>query len=170
MPDNSTATPHVTLEMLRGAFAMRADAYAHIFDVLREEFGAEKAVSLIGTATRRLGDQMGAKFAHLGPDDLEGLKDAFLAGIPCGDIMFSPEIVRCDDERLEIQFHRCPLKDHWVANGRNDEDVEHLCKAAGAIDGGLFTRAGFTFLGETWTPGKQGCCLLRVEPGPDARR
>ena len=74
-------------------------------------------------------------------------------------------IKKCDDERLEIQFHRCPLKDTWVEQGRNEEDLELLCKAAGAIDGGLFTRAGFTFKGETWTKGKSGCCLLKVEPG-----
>ncbi len=158
--------PEVTLEMLKGAFAMRADAYAHIFDVLRDELGVEKAVELISTATRRLGMDMGGRFEHLGPDNLPALKDEFLAGVPCASEMFDPEVVKCDNERLEIQFHRCPLKDHWVENGRSDEDVEHLCKAAGAIDGGLFTRAGFTFKGETWTKGKEGCCLLKVEPGP----
>lgn len=165
MADENTKTPEITLAMLKGAFAMRADAYAHMFDVLREEFDAEKAVELIAKSTTRLGKDMGGKFAHLGPANLQGLKDEFLAGIPCADDMFAPEVKKCDDESLEIQFHRCPLKDHWVENGRNDEDVELLCKAAGAIDGGLFTRAGFIFKGETWKPGQEGCCLLKVVPG-----
>lgn len=169
MADDSRSEPPVTLDMLKAAFAMRASAYAHVFDVLREEYGADRAVELIARATRRLGDDMGQKFAHLGPADLDGLRDAFLGGIPCADEMFAPEVKRSDDERLEIQFHRCPLKDTWVAQGRSDEDVEMLCRAAGAIDGGLFTTAGFTFKGETWHPGRGGCCLLKVEPGPAAR-
>jgi len=156
---------HPALEMLKGAFAMRADAYGHIYDVLREAFGAERAVELVAKATRRLGEEMGEKYAHLGPHDLCGLKDAFLAGIPCADELFAPEVMKCDSEALKIKFHRCPLKDHWVAKGRNDADVENLCRAAGAIDGGLFTRAGFTFKGKTWTAGQEGCCLLIVEPG-----
>jgi hypothetical protein len=159
-----------TLAMLKGAFAMRAEAYAQLFDVLREEFGAERAVELMSRATHRMGRGMGKKFAAYGPDDLRGLGDAFLGGIPCAADMFAPDVQRSDDERLEIQFHRCPLKDHWVAAGRSDEDVELLCKVAGAIDVGLFTEAGFTFKGETWQRGRSGCCLLRVEPGPAAGR
>ena len=156
-----------TLDMLKGAFAMRADAYGHIYDVLSEEFGAERAVELIARATRRLGEEMGEKFAFFGPDDLCGLKDAFLGGIPCASEMFAPEVKKCDQQSLEIQFHRCPLKDHWVARGRSECDIENLCRAAGAIDGGLFSRAGFKFRGKTWRRGQKGCCLLIVEPGGD---
>ena len=165
MAETDPKEPHVTLDMLKGAFAMRADAYGHIYDVLSEEFDTRTAVRLMARATTRLGEEMGGRFAHLGPDDLSGLKDAFLAGIPCADAMFGPEVVKCDNEHLEIQFLRCPLKDHWVAKGRSDEDIENLCKAAGAIDGGLFRRAGFVFKGETWKAGQKGCCLLKVEPG-----
>ena len=165
MTIDSSTEPDVTLNQLKAAFAMRADAYAHLFDVLREEFGSPRAVALMAKATTRMGREMGEKFSHLGPDNLAGLKDAFLSGIPCAADMFAPEVLRCDDERLEIQFHRCPLKDHWVEQGRSDEDIEHLCKAAGAIDGGLFSSAGFTFKGDTWQRGNPGCCLLKVERG-----
>lgn len=166
MTANSSNEPDITLDQLKGAFAMRADAYAHLFDVLREEFDTQKAVELIAKATTRLGRGLGERYSHLGPDNLPGLKDAFLSGIPCAADMFAPEVLQCDDERLEIQFHRCPLKDHWVEQGRSDADIEHLCKAAAAIDGGLFSSAGFTFKGETWQRGNPGCCLLKVEPGP----
>lgn len=167
MSETNGAT-EVTLEMLKGAFSMRAAAYAHLFDVLRDEFGAERAVQLIGRATRRLGEDIGRKFERHGPSDLDGLKTDFLAGIPCVDDIFSPEVKRCDEERLEIQFHRCPMKDTWTQMGRSDQDIVMLCRASGAIDDGLFARAGFAFKGETWTPGKAGCCLLRVEPGESA--
>lgn len=154
--------------LLRNAYGMRAAAYAHMFDVLRERFGTETALEVGKESTRRLGETMGVKFAGHGPGDLEGLCGAFLDGIPNRDEMFAPEIKRCDGELLEIHFHRCPLKEAWQAQGRNDEDLELLCTMAGAIDGGLFEAAGFTFKGETWKPGDEGCCRLKVLPGPGA--
>jgi hypothetical protein len=157
----------VTLEQLRAAVNMRASAYGHIFDVLKERFGAEQAVELLGDATRRLGEDMGAKFAEHGPADTVGLCDAFLSGIPGRDAMFAPEVIERSEDRIEIQFHRCPLKDFWVGDGRSDEEVEQLCRAAGRIDGGLFETAGFVFKGKTWKPGQNGCCRLIVEPGAE---
>ncbi|MGQ9371606.1 L-2-amino-thiazoline-4-carboxylic acid hydrolase [Azospirillum sp. ST 5-10] len=154
--------------MLRNAYAMRAAAYAHMFDVLRERFGETVALEVGRESTRRLGESMGVKFQGFGPADLTGLCSAFLDGIPNRETMFAPEILRCDDERLEIQFHRCPLKEAWEAQGRSPEDVELLCRMAGAIDGGLFETAGFTFKGITWKPGQEGCCRLVVEPGSAA--
>lgn len=154
-----------TRQLIRRAFAMRADAYAHLFDVMREKLGTDKALEIGMEATRRMGVEMGKAFAHLGPKDLAGLKDAFLGGIIDGEAMFGPEVVRCDKDELQIYFHRCPLKEAWAAKGRSDEDLALLCRLAGAIDRGLFETAGFTFAGETWKPGEPGCCRLRVLPG-----
>lgn len=168
MTETSPSGRMVPIEWLQGAFTMRAAAYANMFDVLRDAFGSDKAVELVGEATRRMGVTMGAKFADLGPANLTALKDRFIGGIPAVEVIFQPEIRQCDDERLEIKFHRCPLKDAWVAMGRSDEDLELLCKAGGAIDGGLFKAAGFVFKGETWKPGEEGCCRLIVEPGEAA--
>lgn len=168
MTDRQSIPVEEARALLRRSFAMRAQAYAHMFDVLREEFGAERALELTMRATRRMGEKMGEAFEEHGPRDLAGLKNAFLSGIIEGEALFSPEVVVCDDERLEIYFHRCPLKEAWVQMGRGDEDVEMLCRMAGAIDGGLFTRAGFTFAGDTWKPGEHGCCRLKVLPGAGA--
>lgn len=155
-----------TRALLRRAFAMRAEAYAHILDVLRERHGTEEALAVAMEATRRMGVAMGRRFAHLGPADLAGLRDAFLGAIIDGEALFAPEVVRCDHDELRIHFHRCPLKEAWVAGGRPPEDVALLCRIAGAIDRGLFEAAGFAFAGETWQPGESGCCRLRVLPGP----
>ena len=168
MPTENTSSRTVPIEWLQRAFAMRAQAYAHVFDVLREKFGVDQALALLSESTRRLGSAMGTRYAEFGPSDLSGLKSAFLGEIPAGDVMFQPEVRRCDAEVLEIQFHRCPLKEAWEATGRPAEDVALLCKAAGAIDQGLFSAAGFVLDGTTWQPGQAGCCLLRVKPGPRA--
>jgi predicted ArsR family transcriptional regulator len=157
--------PEITFEQLSGAYAMRAKFYMHMFDVLRDEIGAEKTVDLMGEATFRLGADMGQKFKSTGPANIEALTEQFLNSIPCRDKLFAPELRKCDKEGMEIQFHNCPLKDNWVAEGRNDEDLELMCRAAGAIDAGMFGAAGFTFKGETWKPGQTGCCRLVVEPG-----
>ena len=152
--------------LLRRAFAMRAAAYAHTYDVLAEEFGAERALELSKRATRRMGEAMGKAFAAHAPNDLPALKDAFLGGIIEGDALFGPDVVQADGEAMRIHFHRCPLKEAWEEQGRAPEDVARLCELAGAIDGGLFEGAGFKFAGETWQVGEQGCCRLCVLPGP----
>ena len=154
--------------LLRRSFAMRAAFYAETFDVLRERFGRDEAMALMTVMTRRMGEKMGRAYAAHGPADLEGLKDSFLGGIIEGPALFAPEVKRCDAQELAIDFHRCPLKEAWQAAGRTDEDLKDLCIIAGAIDGGLFEAAGFTFAGTTWQPGEAGCCHLRVLPGPAA--
>jgi hypothetical protein len=156
----------IPISALRAALKMRAAAYAHMFDVMREQLGLEKALEIGHEATRRLGSDMGKSYSDFGPDDLAGLRDAFLGGIPGIGELFIPEVVKCDADELEIYFQKCPLKDAWAELGRTDEDIEHLCDFAGAIDAGLFTSAGFSFAGETWKPGQSGCCRLRVRPGP----
>jgi hypothetical protein len=163
-PDDTLPRQEVA-ELLRRSFAMRAASYAHFYDVLAEEFGPDRALDLGKRAIRRMGETMGKTFAHLGPDDLAGLGDAFLGGIIEGEALFAPEVVQVDDDALRITFHRCPLKEAWQAMGRSDEDVRALCEMAGAIDGGLFEAAGFTFAGETWQIGQTGCCRLCVLPG-----
>lgn len=162
---DAPATPEITLEQLSGAYAMRAKFYMQMFDVLREEYGPDKTIELMSKATFRLGVEMGEKLKAHGPANIEALTEQFLNGIPCRDHLFSPELLKCDAEGMEIQFHRCPLKDNWEAAGREGDELEMLCRAAGAIDAGLFGAAGFTFKGETWKPGKTGCCRLIVEPG-----
>ena len=156
----------VPIEWLQGAFAMRAAAYANMFDVLREAFGTDRAVEIVSEATRRMGVTMGAKFADLGPADLNGLKDRFLGGIPAGEVIFQPEVLRCDDERLEIQFHRCPLKEAWQEAGYDGAALANLCDIGGVVDYGTFEKAGFRIQSDTWQPGREGCCRLHIRPGP----
>jgi L-2-amino-thiazoline-4-carboxylic acid hydrolase len=153
-------------QLLRRSFAMRAAFYAETFAVLTAELGRDEAMRLCQQMTRRMGEKMGAAYAKHGPSDLKGLKDSFLNGIIEGEALFAPEVTRCDDKELCIHFHRCPLKEAWEQQGHAGASLQDLCVIAGAIDGGLFEAAGFTFAGETWKPGDEGCCRLRVLPGP----
>lgn len=166
---NQDTAPQITLEQLSGAYSMRAKFYKHMFDVLRETYDNDTAIKLMSEATYRLGSEMGEKLKPHGPTNIEALTEQFLQGIPCKDHLFAPELRKCDEEGMEIQFHTCPLKTSWEADGREGDELEMLCRSAGAIDAGMFTTAGFVFEGETWKPGKTGCCRLIVKPGASAK-
>lgn len=165
-PDGApAASPAVPLEQLRDAFKSRAMVYAAMYDAIAETHGPDEAKAICKRAIYRRGEAIGHLFAQHAPADLEGLKKTFLEFIPQGPHMFAPEVVRCDAEELEIQFHRCPLKEAWQAAGMSDADIERLCDIAGIVDYGTFEKAGFRIVSDTWKPGREGCCRLHIKPG-----
>lgn len=140
----------------------RALIYLEMYDVLSEELGAQKAEALLAKAIYRRGRQMGAPFRKFAPDDLAGLRDAFLGNVPGGKEIFQPQVLRDEPGALDIQLHGCPLKDAWREAGLPEEKVATLCRIAGAVDRGLFEGAGFRFENRTYTPGAKGCCFLSI--------
>lgn len=150
---------------LYDSFKNRAALYYLIFDELRGEVGAEQAEEIMKRAIYRRGRQKSAKYAAYAPADLEGLKEAFVGGIPDDGAMFEPEVLRCDDAGLDIKFHRCPLRDAWMEMGLPDEEVATICRIAARIDNGTFEGAEFEFSADTWQPGGEGCCHLHIRPG-----
>jgi len=153
---------------LIGQMKNRALIYLEMYDVLVEEFGAERAEALLTRAIYRRGKQMGARFKRFSPSDLAGLREAFLASVPGGREIFQPQVLKDENGALEIQLHGCPLKDAWREAGLPEEKVTTLCRIAGAVDKGLFEGAGFRFENRTWKPGAQGCCFLSIRPGGTA--
>ena len=150
---------------LHDAFANRAHIYHLLFDELRAAVGADRAADLMGRAIHRRGGQQAARYTPFAPDDLEGLRDAFVGGLPDGGALFAPEVVRCDAGGLDVKFHRCPLKQAWLDAGLAEEEVAVLCRIAAQVDQGLFEAAGFRFHADTYRPGAVGCCFLHIRPG-----
>ncbi|MGI6420145.1 MAG: L-2-amino-thiazoline-4-carboxylic acid hydrolase [Thermoguttaceae bacterium] len=150
---------------LYDSFKNRAILYYLIFDELCGEVGAERAEEIMKRAIYRRGQQKGEKYAAYAPDDLAGLKEAFVGGIPDGGAMFGPEVLRCDAVALDIKFHNCPLRDAWMEMGLAGEKVATMCRIAARIDNGAFEAAGFKFSADTWQPGGEGCCHLHIRPG-----
>jgi len=151
---------------LYGAFRNRALLYHHLFDTRRKELGEARAVEVMGRAIYARGTEIGKAFARYAPDDLAGLRDAFVGFVPDDGRMFAPEVTRCDAGGLDIKLQRCPLKDAWHEAGLSEADVARLCQIAGRIDNGTFEAAGFEFSADTWRPGREGCCSLHIRPGP----
>ena len=152
-------------EQLYAAYKNRGMMYYHIFQVLSQEVGYEKAAAIMKRGIYNRGLEIGKKYAQYGPIDLEGLKNAFLAGSADRGKMFQPEILRCDHDGLHIQMRSCPLKEAYQEAGLRDEQIARMCDIAAEVDYGTFQGAGFQFSAETWKPGQEGCCLLKIKPG-----
>ena len=150
---------------LMDSFKNRAILYYLIFDEMRAELGEQRAAEVLARAIYRRGTQNGHKLASFAPDDFEGLKRAFLGGIPDEGRLFDPQVLRCDEEGLDIRFRRCPLKEAWQEMGLAKEEVATICRIAARVDNGLFDSAGFNFSAETWQPGGDGCCYLHLRSG-----
>jgi hypothetical protein len=150
---------------LWASFKNRAMVYLEVYRVLEEELGAERAAALLKKAIYRRGCEIGRQFERFGPGDLAGLKEAFLGILPDDGKVFEPEVIACDDSRLEIQLCRCPLKEAWQEAGLDEAQVARMCEIAGVVDNGTFEAAGFRFRSETWRPGRSGCCHLFIEKG-----
>lgn len=154
---------------LYASFKNRAMMYYHIFDELRKEIGEEKATAIMKRAIYKRGLETGKQLAKFGPNDLEGLKNAFIGLDPDEGRMFSAEVLRCDAGRVDIEFHRCPLREAWQEAGLSDEDTAKICAIAARVDNGTFEGAGFEFFADTWKPEQGNCCFLHIRPGKEKK-
>ncbi len=141
----------------------RAKIYYYIYDELRRELGEAKAKELMKRAIYRRGQDIGEKFKPYAPGDFEGLKDAFIGGIPDGGQMFLPRVVQADSAGMEIEFYNCPLKNAWREMGLDAKDCSDMCEIARVIDNGTFEGAGFDFSVKAMPEGDLDCCTLTVK-------
>jgi len=149
---------------LRASFKNRAVLYYLIFDELRKEIGQQQAVTILKRAIYRRGQQIGQQYCPFAPQDLAGLKEAFLENIPDEGRLFDPQVVQCDERSLVIHLNSCPLKQAWEELGLDEYDKAVMCEIAGEIDKGTFEAAGFSFEPDTWQPGRSECCHLNIHP------
>jgi hypothetical protein len=156
-------------DQLYASFKHRAMLYYLIFDELRSALGEPRAIAILTRAIRRRGEAIGQAYAAFAPDNLTGLRDAFLARIPDAGRMFSAKVERCDAGHLDITLQSCPLKDAWQEAGLSPQEVATLCRIAAAVDEGTFEGAGFMFSADTWQPGCEGCCQMHIRPGRGRR-
>ena len=149
-------------KQLVGVLKSRAMAFAAIYDEVARELGPDRALALMQRAIYARGAAMGKGFARFAPADFAGLCDSFLGVLPDKARPFQPEVLKNDAEGLDIKFHACPQKEAWIEAGLPPERVATMCAIAGAIDNGTFEGAGFALQAETWAPGRDGCCLLKI--------
>ncbi len=147
---------------LRESFQLRARLYDLIDQELSAELGPDRASDILGRAVERRGREVAAKmFAGIDTGDPRAVADAFLASSPDGGALY-PCQVRDEAGSLTLAIQACPLKDAWRDAGHAPERIARLCRIAGRFDVGLFGETRLAFSAETWTPGRDGCCRLRL--------
>lgn len=143
----------------------RAMIYYHVYEELARELGEDRAEEILKRAIYRRGQERAKEYRQFAPDDLCGVREAFLGHLPDEGRLFQPELLGDSPSALDIKFQRCPLKEAWLEAGLPEELVARLCRIAAEVDYGLFQEAGFNFSSDTWQPGGEGCCCLHIRPG-----
>ena len=146
---------------LHDANKERALIYLDIFREIRQRRGEQEAIDILRTALENRGRVFGKSLKSFAPRNFRGLCDAF-AYVPDGGVMFNPEEVRCDDKALELKMRKCPLKEAWQSADVTERQLSALLYCASAMDIGTMDEAGFELEIQTWQPGEEGCCSLKI--------
>jgi hypothetical protein len=94
--------------------------------------------------------------ADAGTKSLKGLKKKLFT-LPAR-MVFEMKILACTDDRLDIDFHYCPLVAAWQSQGATDEQIAKLCDIAMQGDRGIASSFGCELqLGETIANGYSKC-------------
>lgn len=147
------------------ATRQRAAVYAHLFNVLREKLGEERAVALMSEAIRAHGREKaaGSYSAAARSGDLRQAAREFASPDPVKQFQFAPRIVSASESEAVIAMSRCPLVDQWAEMGLPASDVATLCRIARAVDFGTWEGAlGFGLAFEGTRGGGKDECVLRV--------
>jgi len=143
----------------------RGRIYLAVFRELSKRYGEDEAVSVMRSASRSHGIEVGQSIAHLSPGNFEALLEEYFKG-PDDGMTYQPKVMEMNEHCLEVHVQSCPLKDGWLDYGCSDEEVCTLLKCATAFDEGVWETAGFDYELEMWSPGKSGCCRTKLKVKP----
>ena len=146
---------------LHDANKERALIYLDIFREIRHRRGEQEAIDILRTALEKRGREFGKSLKSFAPRNFRGVCDAF-AYVPDGGVMFNPEEVRCDDKALELKMRKCPLKEAWQSADVTERELSAVLYCASAMDIVTMDEAGFELEIQTWQPGEEGCCSLKI--------
>ena len=165
MPSADGATMWNALNQANKA---RALVYVEFFRAIERRFGRKTAVELTKEAIYNWGRTLAGGLESYLPSDFKGLCASF-AYAPDGGAMFTPDVIACSEQGLDVQFKTCPLKTGWLEAGMAEDDLVLFCEMASQADYGTLEAAGFSVDIETWVPGSSGCCRLKIRPGKETQ-
>lgn len=80
-------------------------------------------------------------------------------------IIFEMDLLECDDDKLSLDFHYCPLVKGWQKLGLSDEEIANLCDTAMCGDHAIARQFGGELqLGKVIAKGDDVCELRFVKP------
>lgn len=155
-------TPKVTdnekSNIQRGAIGHRATWMALTYLAGKDAGMAAEAEKFAREGIAKTGYKDGCSFLAKcsdGPNCAE-LKDIFLSDITRAS--FEIDFINCTEDRLDMEFHHCPLLKAWQDLGLDDETCALLCDVAMEGDRNIAKGMGLDFhLGDTLAEGKSTC-------------
>ena len=139
----------------------RGLVYTAILGEMRKELGEERANEIFKRAIHGHGVKM-SKFLDP-PSNIEEFKEWLLAFLPDGGAMHEPEVLRCDEEGLDVKLRRCPLKEGWRMLDMSRDEVADMCRHADSFDHGFFGSI-FDYSMDLWTEHADDSCILHFRP------
>lgn len=161
MIDNKTTIkddPVVNIQ--RDAIGHRATWTGLTYVKAREAGLAEVAETLIRAAIAETGCIHGTEIkSHCqSPDSVECFVDTFMT--PNVVKTFEVEFKAKSPDRVDLEFHHCPLLKAWQDLGLDDQTCEKLCDMAMDGDRNIAKAMGYAFdLGDTIANGDKTCKL-----------
>jgi len=154
------------VDIQRGAIGHRATWTGLTYTKAREAGKADEAEKFIREAIQETGkihgEQIKAKCSN--PGNVASFTDAFL----------NPNVIKCfemdfknkTEDRLDIEFHYCPLVKAWQDLGFDDATCDKLCDMAMDGDRGIAKAMGLEFhLGDTIAKGCKVCQVSFYKKG-----
>ena len=146
------------VDMLRSAIGHRATWTGLTYVKARAAGKAEKTEKFIREAISETGMVQGASIKSncQEPENVKCFAETFLNSnlVKTFEIEFKSK----SEERVDIEFHHCPLLKAWQDLGFDDETCEKLCDMAMDGDRGIAKAMGFEFyLGDTIAKGCKTC-------------
>lgn len=134
--------------ILRGAVWTRACWMGLIYEEACKAGWAKEGEEIIRRAVRRYGQSQGAsmKKSLAGGDgslDMEKFVQAF--GSPVAVSAFEAEVEPDGEEKVDIEYHFCPLLKSWQDLGYDDETCGKLCDMAMEGDRNMAQGMGLGF-------------------------
>ena len=75
--------------------------------------------------------------------------------------LFDMEVVGCDDDHLNLDYHYCPLVKAWQKLGCTEEEIARLCDIAMDGDRGIASAMGYHFDLKTCIAKGDSVCSVR---------
>lgn len=152
---------HPLQRALKDAYMSRGQLYVSFYRAIEKRYGGEIATAILKEAIYEWGAGLAGGVAPCAPANFDRLNDVFFNS-PDGGEMFQPRIGDPSHQGVDAHFLACPLKEAWIAAGLSDDDIAMFCDIASSADYGTLEAAGFAISIETWKPGREGCCSLKV--------
>ena len=146
------------VDVQRSAIGHRATWTGLTYTKAREAGQAEEAEKFIREAIWETGGIHGGQIKSrcINPDNVACFADAFLS--PTLIKSFEVEFKTKTEDKLEMDFHHCPLVKAWQDLGFDAATCDKLCDMAMDGDRGIAKAMGFEFhLGDTIAKGSKVC-------------